>query len=230
MTTTQATSATPKKARQTPAAPAAKPKRTAAAKKPSTRAKKPAAAAKSTFTAAKAATPPAVAGVTADPPAAPKPLTGTAHAIGTIYDAQEWIADRLGLGPKGELRLFHHESQVWPGAVPGEKTWVSTSHSRGLFNTGFYTATEPDTLYGRKEFQLGFPVKAFKGKKVIEVAYGKYRDPMPDGVHIVVVTNPYSSTANQAKWFIFKPGDDAWLNESATTADWDADDEVMGWS
>lgn len=160
------------------------------------------------------------------PAAPPPPLTGEKFDRGTVFDARAYLADRLKLKEGGELRLFHHAYQQWAGAVPGEKTWMSTKHSGGNYGKGFYTSTRPETGYGSNEFQVALPVKTFAGKKVYELPSGYYGDTleMPPGADILAVRQ------GEYTWFVFKPGSDEWLNASAKIADWDKAGEKVGWS
>ncbi|MBX7101198.1 MAG: hypothetical protein K1X89_26010 [Myxococcaceae bacterium] len=143
---------------------------------------------------------------------------------GKIYDAMEFFASRQNLGPGGELRLFHHTEAAW--GTPGQKTWVSTGKSGGGLGDGFYVSTVPETGYGQAEFQLALPMKAFQGKKIFEVESGG-TIVMPPGVDILSFKYPGNDPRT---WLVFKDGSADWLNKSATTADFDAPGEAIGWS
>lgn len=208
----------------------------AATAKPTTRAKTAVSKAKkaghpqtSSMAAAKKKATVAGVGEELTPRTPPGPLVGVPASPaggmpGKIYDAMEFFASRQNLGPGGELRLFHHTEAAW--GTPGQKTWVSTGKSGGGLGNGFYVSTVPETGYGQAEFQLAIPMKAFKGKKIFEVESGG-TIVMPPGVDILSFKYPGNDPRT---WLVFKDGSADWLNASATTADFDAPGEAIGWS
>ncbi len=140
---------------------------------------------------------------------------------GQVFDASVYLKDRLGLGKRDTLRVYHHAREAW--GTPGVRTRISPYKSGGLYGKGFYSSTKPETLYGKFEFDLEIPVSAFEGKKVVEVprAVGDGFT-MPAGVDIMTVRH------GTTVWFIFKPGSETWLNRVSTESDFDRPDELIG--
>lgn len=161
-------------------------------------------------------------------------LTGKAYVsggvAGKIYDAARYVQSRFEQKPTGKVRVFHQAADNW-NATPGEKTWVSTKHSGGMYGKGFYTARKPERTFGPHQFQLEIPVSAFKGKKIVELDSDTMapwdRFHMPDGVDILAVKGGYGVTGQV--WLVFKPGSDEWLNKSATQADFDKPGQTDTW-
>ncbi|MBK7864090.1 MAG: hypothetical protein IPJ65_36925 [Archangiaceae bacterium] len=178
-----------------------------------------------TFTPPAPAAPAPVSGVaTPVPAAAPAPLVGTQWKNGTIYDAQAFLTEKLKISGDGSLRVFHHTATEW--GIPGVKTKITMRKNAGgahgqVYGDGFYTSTKPETWYGKYEFQLEIPFAAFAGKKVLQSYSG---NEMPPGIDILMVP------MGGSYYVIFKPESEYWLNRSAIQADFDRDNDPVGWN
>lgn len=167
------------------------------------------------------------ANVPAAPPAPAQPVAWKGvNSSGKIYDAQEYLTEKLKISGGGTLRIFHHTDTQW--GVPGVKRKMTISQNKGqtgqVYGPGFYTSTKPETGFGKYEFQIELPFKAFAGKKIYETTSGG--DEMPPGVDILAVPQTWGDKT----WFVFKAPSEAWLNRSALEADFDAAGEAVGWS
>jgi hypothetical protein len=165
----------------------------------------------------------APAGRKADVAAPPKVLQKTPYRSGSsegvVYEAADYIHEKLGLGAKDTITLYHRTSSPWGG--PGERVPISTTHNDGgYFGRGFYLSTQPEDAYGPYELKLEIPVSAFVGNKIFVAPHTGYEnvlDPsfvMPHGSDIIA-----SDVGGGAFWFILKPGSEAWVNRLSTTSE-----------
>jgi hypothetical protein len=159
----------------------------------------------------------------------------TGNIAGKVYDAQTYLQVKLKVRPNGTLKVYHRTPQKW--GTPGHRVTVDIGRAFGFFGHAFYTSTvqsPPSKNVPSYEVDVELPMKAFAGKKVLELPArspdeeGRMDDTyiyggvfkMPPGVDIIVVPN--KGVDGKETWVIFKDGSEAWLNESATKLDFEA--------
>lgn len=141
---------------------------------------------------------------------------------GTLFDAQAYFRKWLGLMPQDELRVLHRTSKRW--AKPGVPTDINPMKAKiGIYGRAFYTATQPEKDYGPVQFRLSLPMRAFAGKKVLEVRrfYETGSAELPPGVDVLV--NHFRRLSGEQVWVIFKPGSEKWVNQVSTESYFDGE-------